>query len=472
MVTKQNSKAKWMLAVSLIFVLVLSAVGTVSAAEFPKGETISADETIDDDVFISGNNVVIDGTINGILFASGQTVTLNGTVSGDAILMGETIIVSNSAVIDGNLVITGADITMKGSVSGSVFGGSAAMILEKNADVGRNFYYGGFSLTTEEGSVVRKDLFSGNYQSFLSGAIERDLKVGAGAVELKGTVGRNAVIEVGDDQAPEESMAWMQVNPYLSQYVPVVVEPGIRVSDSASIDGKLTYISSVNQTSALENITSGAVTYQAPVSDDSSRSVGLDYSANEVQPFKRNFPNFVWQTTAMNAARNFIKLMALGALALWLLSKPLKKVVDAGYKEPLKAMGWGFVVMAVGFLSALILPLVFIMAGVMIGFVSLGSLLYVWFGLVGLTYLLASALFFFTVFTLSKLIAAYMFGKWIMKVVFKEKKENVWLNLLIGVVLFVILRAIPFVGWIAAFAAILIGTGAFWLAVTIKTKKK
>ena len=471
MITKQNLKSKWMLSVGLVFVLVLSAVGTVSAAEFPKGETIPANETIDDDVFISGDNVVIDGIVNGILFAGGQTVTLNGKINGDAILIGERIIVSNTAVIDGNLVITGADIIMKGSVSGSVISGSIAMVLDEDADVGRNFYNGGFSLTTDEGSVVGKDLLSGNYQSMLSGTIERDLKVGAGAVEFNATVGRNAVIDVGHDQATEDSMAWVQYNPSVSQYVPVVVEPGIRVSDNASINGKLTYTSSVDQTSALEKITSGAVTYQAPVPDD-SKSTGLGYSANEVQPFSRNSPNFVWQTAAMNAARNFLKLMALGALALWLVSKPFKKVVDAAYKEPLKAMGWGFVVMAVGFLSAMILPFVFIMAGIIIGFISLGSLLYVWFGLVGLTLILASALFFFAVFTLSKLIAAYMFGKWIMRAVFKEKKEKVWLNLLIGVVLYVIIRAIPFIGWFAAFAAILIGTGAFWLAVTTKTKKK
>ena len=66
MVKKQNSRARWMFVVSLVFVLVLSVVGTASAAEFPKGETIPANETIDDDVFISGNDVVIDGTINGI----------------------------------------------------------------------------------------------------------------------------------------------------------------------------------------------------------------------------------------------------------------------------------------------------------------------------------------------------------------------------------------------------------------------
>jgi hypothetical protein len=469
MVTKQNLKVKWFLAVSLVFVLVLSAVGTVSAAEFPKGETIPANETIDDDVFISGNNVVIDGTVNGIVFAGGKTVTLNGTVNGDAFLFGETIIVSSSAVIDGNLVIVGADIMMNGSVSGSVFGGSAAMVLEKDADVGRNFFYAGFSLTTEEGSVVRKDLFSGTYQSMLSGAIERDLKVGAGAVELNGTVGRNAVLEVGDEQAPEGSMEWLQFNPYLSQYVPVVVEPGIRVSDSASIDGELTYTSSVNKTSTLEGITSGTVIYQTPVPKDID-SARFDYSADEIQPFNRNFPNFVWRTAAMNIARNFIKLMALGALALWLLSKPFMKLADAAYKEPLKAMGWGFVVIAVGFLSALIVPLVFIMVGVIIGFVSLGSLLYVWFGLVGLTCLLAYVMFFFAVFTLSKLIAAFMFGKWIMKTVFKETEEKVWLNLLIGVFLYVIIRAIPFVGWLAALAATLIGAGAFWLAVTTKKK--
>jgi len=469
MVTNQNSKAQWLLAVSLVFVLVVSAVGTVSAAEFPKGETIPANETIGDDVFISGNNVVIDGTVNGILFASGQSVTLNGIVNGDAFLVGETVIVSSSAVVGGNLVIVSTDIIMNGSVSGSVFGGPVAMVLEKDADVGKNFYYGGFSLTTEEGSVVRKDLFSGTYQSMFSGTIERDLKVGAGAVELYGTVGRNAVIEIGDEQPSEEPMTWMQFNPYLRKYVPVVVEPGIRVSDSASIEGELTYVSSINKTSALEGITSGVVIYQTPAPDDIS-NVGSIYSADEVQPFSRNFPNFVWRAAGMNVVRNFIKLMALGALALWLLSKPFKKIVDAAYKEPLKAMGWGFIVVAVGFLSILILPLVFIMAGVIIGFVSLGSLLYVWFGLGGLAILLVSALFFFAVFTLSKLIAAFMLGKWIMKTVFKETEEKVWLNLVIGIFLFVFIRAIPFIGWVAALAAILIGTGAFWLAVVVKKK--
>ena len=81
---KKNSK--WLIALSMVLILVLGAVGTVSAAEFPKGETIPAGETIEDDVFISGENVVIDGSVNGMLFASGAKITLNGTVSGDVLL--------------------------------------------------------------------------------------------------------------------------------------------------------------------------------------------------------------------------------------------------------------------------------------------------------------------------------------------------------------------------------------------------
>jgi len=111
-------------------------------------------------------------------------------------------------------VIGGANSTMNGSVSGSVFGGSIAMVFEKDAAVGRNFYFGGFSLTTDEGSIVGKDLLSGTYQSILSGAIVRDLKVGAEAVELNGSIGGNAVIEVSGSSAQDIEET---INPTLSR---------------------------------------------------------------------------------------------------------------------------------------------------------------------------------------------------------------------------------------------------------------
>ena len=462
----KNKNGRVLSALSLVLVLLLGTVGTVSAAEFPKGKTIASGQTIDDDVFISGDNVAVDGTVNGVLLATGQTVTLNGTVNGDAFLMGERVIVSESAVIDGNLFVGAADIVVNGTVTGTVFGGSASMILGGTADVGRNFFYGGFSLEAEEGSAIAKDLFSGTYQSILSGDIARDLKVGAAAVVLNGNVGRNASIEVGDVDTQDDPTQWMQINPYMNQYVSEVIDPGIHVSDGASIGGKLTYTSNVEMTSALEDITSGSVLYQTPVPASSGR--GQIYSADQVRPFNRDFGGAFVRASVMQTVRSLVKLMVVGALILSLLRKPFMRVIEAAYSQPMKAMGWGFIIIAVGLMAVLIVPLVFLMVGVLIGFVSLGSLLYVWFGIIGTAIMFVSMVFFFAVFTISKIVAAYMFGKWIMKSVFKEETEKIWLNLLIGVFLYTMLRAIPFIGWFVGLAATLIGSGAFWLALPSK----
>jgi hypothetical protein len=458
---KKNSK--WLLALSMVLVLVLGAVGTVSAAEFPKGETIPAGETIEDDVFISGENVVVDGTINGMLFASGAKVTLNGTVTGDVLLVGETIVVSESAVIDGNLFIAGADLTVNGQVTGSVFGGSSALELGSSALIGRNMYYGGFSLNTTEGSKVSKDLFAAAYQAILSGAIDRDLSYAGAAVELNNAIGRNATLDIGNVEEASQSNSWIAMNPYVSRYVDTVIQPGIRVSDSASIAGKLNYTSSVDVTNKLDSVTSGSVVYQTPVPYENQEKQS-GYKGNLKDFDRRSVPGALFGAAALGIVRNFLKLFALGAIALWLFANPFKKLTDAAYAEPLKSIGWGFVLIAIGCLAIFIVPLAFVLVGILLGFLSLGSLLYFWFGIVGTTLLLAFMLFFFAVFTLSKILAAYLFGKWVMKGLFKQETEKRWLSLLLGVFLYTLIRAIPIIGWLAALTAALFGMGAFWLA--------
>jgi hypothetical protein len=166
----------------------------------------------------------------------------------------------------------------------------------------------------------------------------------------------------------------------------------------------------------------------------------------------------------LGIVRNFLKLFALGAISLGLFANPFKKLTDAAYAEPLKSIGWGFVLIAIGCLALFIVPLAFVLVGILLGFLSLGSLLYFWFGIVGTTLLLAFMLFFFAVFTLSKILAAYLFGKWVMKGLFKQETEKRWLSLLLGVFLYTLIRAIPIVGWLAALTAALFGMGAFWLA--------
>jgi len=461
---------KLTISLILVSVMVLGIIGTVSATEFPKGDSIPAGETIEDDVFISGENVTIDGNVEGILIAAGSTVTLNGTVTGDAFLAAETVVVGQDAVVDGNLFIAGADLTVEGEITGSLFGGSSALELTESASVGSNFYAGAFSIIAAEGSSVGRDQLGGAYQAILSGEIGRDLKIGAAAVELNGSVGRDASIEVGDVESSQESTYWMRFNPYFGQYVPEVVEPGIRVSDDATIGGDLVYTSSKEQSDELDAITAGNVVYQTPMPYETQQMQRPQ--AGQQKEMDEGFPaGFLAGAVFLATVRKFIRLFVLGALALWLLSKPFKKLVDAAYAEPLKAMGWGFVLAAIGFLAVFIVPIIFVLLGILIGFLSLTSLLYFWFGIIGVALLLAFMVFFYILFSVSKLLAAFMFGRWLMKVIFKQE-EKPWLSLLIGVLLYVLIRAIPIIGWLAGLAALLIGSGAFWLVMFSKKPEK
>jgi cytoskeletal protein CcmA (bactofilin family)/uncharacterized Tic20 family protein len=452
---KSIVKKGWLITIALTLLLIFSLVGTVSAAEFIPEGTIPAGKIIDDDVFLTAEAVVMDGTVNGMLIAAGQTVTINGNVHGDALLMGETVIVANGAVIDGNLFTSAATIIIDGKVIGSVFGASAAAELKDNAAIGRNLYYGGYSLTTKTGSLVGTDLFTGAYQAVLSGSVTRDAKIGASAIELNGSIGRNAVFNVGHDQTTRDPEQYFSYSPG-KQYFPPAIPAGIRMSSTAKINGNLAFTSDTDQSATFKPSTSGTIQYHTPVPTDVR-------SGSQVQTGRGNasFAGF----SLFAGAQRFITLLILGALAIWLLLKPFKKTIDAGIQKPLNSAGWGFIVIAVGFLAFLVIPLVFVLMAILLGFLSLGGLLFAWLGVVGSAILLITLAFLFVVFTVSKLIALYMAGKWLSGHLFPRSADNPWVILIVGVSLYVLLSMIPVVGWLVGMAAALVGTGSLWLAV-------
>ncbi len=454
MLQKYMKNRGWWVTIIVAFLLFVLVVGTVSAAEFPPDGTIPVGRTIDDDVFLSAEEVLMDGTVNGMLIAAGQTITINGTVNGDALLMGETVLISKGALIDGNLFTTAATIQVDGRVNGSVFGASASAELMGNAQVGRNLYYGGFSLTTKSGSAVNTDLFSGVYQAILNGSVVRDVKIAAGAIELSGTVGRNAVLNVGHDKESRDPETWFSFTPGRN-YFPPAIPAGIRISDSARIAGNLTFISDSDDSAEFKPVTSGSVIYQTPAPMESYQSY-----RGRAAIARRSVQGF----SLFQGLQRFLTLFLLGALVVWLLLKPFNRVVEAGYRNPLQAAGWGFVVMAVGFLAMLMVPLVFILMALFLGFISLGGLLFAWLGVVGAAIFFTTLAFLFVVFTLSKLVALYLLGKWLAGHLFPKSAGNAWVILVVGVFVYAFVTAIPVVGVLAGIAAALVGTGAIWLS--------
>ena len=444
---------RWCLIVPLVFVLMLGLVQPVRAAEFIGGGVIGADEVINDDVFISAENVTVDGTVNGVLFATGNTVTLNGVINGDAFLAGSQIIVSDTAKISGNLFTAGQTLVVGGEVGGSVFGGSFALTLREGTKVGRNLYYGGYSLEVQPAAIIARSLYAGVYQAMLKGEVAQDVKLGAGAVELNGKIGRDMVVEMGEveQEAPTPPMFFMPGNVPM----PPAIKPGLRVGPKSEIGGKLTYTSNLDMSTQIQASPAGGVVFQTPAPQEKAEDRG-----SGLRRIERISPVVGW---ILKVLCNLITLLVLGGLTLWLLPGLLRRLVDQLHASPAPAAGYGALALIVGYAGAFFAALLILSIGIFLLIVTLGGLGGTVLG-IGLSSLavFVTALGFLVNYG-SKLVLAFLAGEWIMQRLAPAASHlHVW-ALVVGVVAYVLLRSIPFVGWIFGLLATLFGLGAMVL---------
>ena len=418
---------RWVLVVVLALVAALGAVGSANAVEFVKDGKIGRDEVINDDVFIAGENVVMDGTVNGDLFAVGGNVTINGTVGGSLAVFAQTI-------------------TVNGQVMGSMYSGGSSVVLGSSGRVGRNVYFGGFSLKVERGSLVGRDVLVGGYQALIAGDVGRNVSAGVGALELSGRVRGDVKTEVGasGEAAPMPSF-------YGPPGAPPMVAPGLRIAEEAYIGGKLIYTSPDKGDAIVESAPEGGIVYQTPAPRTDQRPTR---GANIAAMVGR------WLIKRM---RELITLLILGALALWKLPDLFTQAVDKVREEPLPAAGWGLLAWIAGYVAAGVITVVIITIGIILSLITFGGLAFAVFG-VGFAVLgLAFTLFLLLVTYGSKLVVALLVGKWLVKAVSPQSAEQVAWPMVVGVLLYVILHAIPFVGWLAAVIATLVGLGGMCL---------
>jgi hypothetical protein len=338
-----------------------------------------------------------------------------------------------------------------------VFGGSATLDLSPSASVGRNLFYGGYSLTTQAGSKINTDLYGGMAQAIIKGDLGRDAILSANAVELSGKIGRNARLNVSEPGNNNNNN--MSMSPFFQQSgMPPAISSGLRIAASSTIGGKLTYTSPMDQSQAIQNQPQGGIVFQTPVPDQNT---------NQAQAQRFN-PAWNFFNGVLNLLRNLITLLILGALALWLLPGLFTNVVDHAAAKPLQASGYGLITVVVGFVGAFLAGLAILLVGIIFSLVTLGGLSSAWFG-IGFSGLAVV----FTAFVLlinygSKLVVSYLVGRWLVsKIAPQSAGSKVW-PLLVGVVVYVILRAIPILGWLIALVVTLVGMGAMWLAYTTR----
>jgi len=411
-----NSRSRTMkllrfLAIVMSVGAFLGTTDRAYATDF-RGDTtivLGENEVVDDDLFISGETVTINGTVKGDLFATGTVVTINGHVEGSLFAAGRTIV-------------------LNGQVDGSGYVGGYSLTVGEAAQIGRNLNFGGFSLTTTSGSTVGRSLYGGGYQFLLSGAIDNDVTIGAGALELQGVVGGDLNGSVG---VAEEGAAPVYM-PEFEGAIPAVA-PGLRINPEAQIDGRLN----------IETTTVPTAVETAP-------------------PYSLANPQLRW------ALGEALALLIIGLLFLYLRPTYLQNTGDAVQRRFLPSLGFGFLILAAVVVAAPLILGLLIAVAVIGGWLTLGQLVgdIVGVGLVTLAF--ALGLFIFTAGMITKIVVAYTGGRFLIRRLQPEDAVGGWraaVGLIVGVIVYIGLRSIPFgVGAIVGVIVTLIGLGALYLA--------
>ena len=167
-----------------------------------------------------------------------------------------------------------------------------------------------------------------------------------------------------------------------------------------------------------------------------------------------------WLTSLV---RDYIALLLVGLFALWLFPGHLRRWGDKAMRAPFSSLGLGLVVAIVGtFALVLLWALILALAlGVgRIGFSGLGTAM----GLLGFFAIsTAGAVLYVIVVFISKLVFAFQAGFLILR---KFERTGFWYRLgvlALGLLIYVLLTAIPYIGWAVAVVVMMIGTGAIFL---------
>ncbi len=382
----------------LVLGLLLTRASVLEAAEVRSGDTVfvAAGELIEDDLVVAGNAVTVDGTILGDLIVAATDVTINGMVEGSVMVAAQTV-------------------TIDGTIDGSLYAGVTDIILQSGATVERNLYVGAYSVIAESGSAVKRSVYIGAYQALLRGTIERNVNVGAGALELSGFVGGDVNAEIDATGDAPIGLPFVETQP---------VPNGVRLTDSAQING----VYNVNEVTTLP----------APTFSDTLRERGGE----------------------------LVALLVIGALLIWVRQPLIDRLTAHLDAHPANTGLWGAFALIVVPIALFVLLMATIFATVLGSIISFGRLAPTVVGLGGGVLALSVILFVFVIALFSKVIVAFFVGEWILTRT-NATPNNSFLPLFsalaIGVLLFELLRLIPVVGAIITLLTVLLGMGAITL---------
>lgn len=416
--------ARKRLALGLGLALVLFAALAVlpaQAVEFRSGGlvVIEQGQVVDDDLFIAAERAVIDGTVNGDLWFAGTQAEVNGTVNG-------------------SLFFAGQQLDLRGQVNGSTYGAGALAVVGPQANVERNLYFAGYALRIEPGAVVGRDALAAGNQALIAGQVGRNASFAGSALDITGTVGNNVQADVaapGAVTTPPPGFVGGRVAP---------APPGIRVSESARIGGRLAYRSPVEQSGNIRSQPGG----------------GVVFTPRERPEERPTLTGVGWLLAWL---RLWGSLIALGALALYGLGAPLRTLSEKAAVVPLLSVGWGILIILAGFAAAFVAAVLIAAVSVLLAAITFGGLAATVFFGAGTAWAFGFTVFLLAVIWGSRIVVSYLLGWLVLEQVAGLRRVDSVYVLAAGTGIYSLAQSIPFFGGLAAAIATVLGFGAIYL---------
>lgn len=426
----ENWFKKGFLAVSLMIVLMIAFVPAAHAytGRYAPDVHVPADEVIDDNLYAAGERIVIDGTITGDLVAFGSDIVVNGTV-------------------EGNIIGAGRTITVNGHTVEPLYLGGAAITFGPQAKTENDVTAAGYSLEVKQGASLGKDLLYAGYQGLMAGDVTRDAYIAAPRFSLQGNVAGNMVAEVAPKDEPTFDMKnFMQNMPEVPY-----VDGGLTFAENAKIGGALTYTSSKSM-EIPSGVVAGDVTHLMPKTDTDV----------QVKPVIVT-PQSMAVGWMLDNMRFLVSILIVGLLAIWLIPRWVTEPVAAMEQNPMPSLGWGvlsyilfWVLVAAAFVFVLFVT-------VFLGVLTLGGLA-ASVVVMGLSVIASAVVIFLLIVSFfTQVIVSYWAGQKILAQIKPDLADHKYWVLCIGIVVLVILAAIPILGMVIKLAAAFFGLGALFI---------
>jgi cytoskeletal protein CcmA (bactofilin family) len=390
---------------------------------------------INDDLYVTAETFVLDGTVNGDVIATGQTLTINGTVDGDVMAAGQTIVIHGT--------VTGA-VRMAGSV----------LLIDEQAEVGGDVIAAGYSLETREGSVIGQDLVFAGGQVLLAGDVARNVQVGTGAFELRGTAGGDVIADVGEADAGYAGPPPALFMPQSPIPIPAVAL-GLSVAQSAKIEGNLTYTQS-KEVALPTGVVTGEVTRTQPAAN--TAATRQETTGERILDW------------GIDTLRTSITLILIGLFLMWLFPLFIQGLSLKLQSAPFPSLGWGVAAYLIFFLALLLIIVIIVLAALLFGLLTLGGVAGTIIS-VGILSVFALILGFVLVTAfVAKIVFGQALGRWLLVRANSPLAQHRFWPMIIGVLITVVVIAVfsfplipGFLGSLLNFVVVLLGLGALWL---------